>query len=254
MTVVGKENVTRSECRSGEKKNFGTTEHYAFRCTILCARHPSPGIMFDDELTPAQQRVLDYIVGFSRRHGGRFPRGSQIANEFGFTSSSSAYEHLLVLQRKGYIAAPKEGGWRRYRLTDKATSRPRGLPLLGSIPAGPTWYAEDVEAEWISGIDDLFPNAKAGDFLLTVDGDSMIGAGLESGMLALLRPNIVPAPRAICAVWVEGDGGTLKRVVPDGDVVRLVPENADFTERIVGAEDVIVQGVLQSALSITHFN
>lgn len=209
--------------------------------------------MFDDELTPAQQRVLNYIVGFSERNSGRFPRGSQIANEFGFTSSSSAYEHLLVLERKGYVVAPKEGGWRRYALTEKASRKRRGLPLAGSIPAGPTWYAEDLQEEWLDDVADLFPDTKPGDYLLTVDGDSMAGAGLRSGMLALMRPNAVPEPGSICAVWVAGDGGTLKRVYKEGEFVRLVPENPQYQERQVSAEDVAIQGVLLSAVSITNY-
>ncbi len=210
--------------------------------------------MFDDELTPAQQRVLNYIVAFCERNNGRFPRGSQIAHEFGFTSSSSAYEHLLMLERKGYISAPKEGGWRRYSLTDKAKEVGRGLPLAGSIPAGPTWYAEDPDVEWLEHITDLFPDTKPGDYLLAVDGDSMVEAGLHSGMLALMRPRINPQPGDICAVWVAGDGGTLKRVYPEGDFVRLVPENPSYDERLVSAEDVSIQGVLRSAVSATHYN
>ena len=243
------------ECgQAGLKEKLRYNRDLSFLLPHLMRPTSFPRIMFDDELTPAQQRVLDYIVGFSERNGGRFPRGSQIANEFGFTSSSSAYEHLLVLERKGYVAAPKSGGWRRYSLTGKATSRRRGLPLAGSIPAGPTWYGEDAEVEWLDHVADLFPDTQPGDYLLSVDGDSMAGAGLHSGMLALMRPDIVPRPGAICAVWVAGDGGTLKRVYADGEYVRLVPENPRYEERRVGAEEVSIQGVLLSAISITDFN
>ena len=243
------------ECdQAGLKEKLRYYRDFILPLHHLVRRTSFPRTMFDDELTLAQQRVLDYIVGFSERNGGRFPRGSQIANEFGFSSSSSAYEHLLVLERKGYVAAPKEGGWRRYALTEKAAGRRRGLPLAGSIPAGPTWYGEDAEVEWLKHVTDLFPHTQPGDYLLSVDGDSMTGAGLHSGMLALMRPDIVPRPGAICAVWVAGDGGTLKRVYADGEYVRLVPENPQYEERRVGAEEVSIQGVLLSAVSVTNYN
>ncbi len=205
------------------------------------------------DLTDKQRDVLAYIVRIAERSGSP-PSGRQIARHFGYSSPNAAFSHLRALERKGFLRNTGDA-WNCYAPTEAALDvKPSGLPHFGAIPAGPTWYAEDIEAEWISGIDDLFPNAEPGDFLLTVDGDSMIGAGLEPGMLALMRPNIVPKPRAICAVWVDGDGGTLKRVVPDGDVVHLIPENPDYKERVVGADGVVVQGVLQSALSITHFS
>ncbi|MDX1439085.1 MAG: LexA family transcriptional regulator [Rubricoccaceae bacterium] len=206
-----------------------------------------------DDLTPAQYRVLKYLVAFCQRNNGRFPRGSQIAREFGFTSSSSAYEHLLTLERKGYVTAPRRGGWRRYALTQKAMDLRRGIPLVGRISAGPTWHAEDAEPEWVTELTHILPGIRQGDYLLAVDGDSMHGAGLYPGMLALLRPGIVPNPGDICAVWVEGDGGTLKRVYHEGDCVRLAPENPAYDERIVGVDEVSIQGVLLSAISVTQY-
>lgn len=205
------------------------------------------------DLTIAQGRVLDFVVRFVERTG-KFPTASEVARGLAFSSLNAVYEQFKRLEDKGYLDPTKESGWRRYALTERATEDGERYPLFGRIPAGPTWYAEDVDVEWISGLDDLFPSAQSGDYFVTVDGDSMIDAGLEPGMLILMRPNIPPRPRDICAVWVEGSGGTLKRVVPDGEFIRLVPENPDYEEQLWEAEQVIIQGVLQAALSITHFH
>jgi SOS-response transcriptional repressor LexA len=52
----------------------------------------------------------------------------------------------------------------------------------------------------------------------------------------------------ICAVWVEGSGGTLKRVFREGATVRLVPENDAYEEAKHPADQVRVQGRLMAAV------
>jgi repressor LexA len=205
-------------------------------------------------LTPAQARVLDYVTGVVVERGG-FPSGPRIARRLGFRNSATAYEHLERLAAKGYLTVSRSegGGWRRYHLSERALARAGTvLPRLGRIPAGPL---TDIDADLdsvVSGVEDILP-ARAGDYLLEVDGDSMEGAGLLPGMLLLIRPEAEPAPGEICAVWVDGEGGTLKRVWVEGEEVRLVPENPAYTERRVPAESVRIQGVLIAALDVRRF-
>jgi len=123
---------------------------------------------------------------------------------------------------------------------------------LGTISAGmPTEPFGDTGG-WQLRIEDLVPEIADGDFFLTVEGDSMIGAGLEHGQYLVMRPNVPPQEGDVCAVWVEGYGSTLKKVYREGDVVRLVPANPDYDQIIVPAERVRIQGVLIAALAIRN--
>lgn len=128
-----------------------------------------------------------------------------------------------------------------------------GWPLLGQVPAGPLGgIAEDVR--WVHGLEDLL-GLRAGDFLLEVRGDSMNRLGIEDGMMAVLRPGAA-TPGAICALWVDGEGGTLKEVYPQEDgSVRLVPRSTNPRHRpvVIPAEQVRVQGRLIRVLGIKSF-
>ena len=54
------------------------------------------------ELTLAQRNVLDYINTF--REGCQCPPSrAEISANFGWRSANAAQEHLLALERKGYI-------------------------------------------------------------------------------------------------------------------------------------------------------
>jgi len=232
-------------------KNPGVYETGA---RVACILRDAPAPM-PPPLTSAQARVLDYVTGVVVERGS-FPSGPRIARNLGFRNPATVYEHLERLAARGYLSVSRSegGGWRRYHLTDRARARAGTVwPRLGRVPAGPL---TDLEADLdsvVAGVEDILPGARPGDYFLEVDGDSMEGAGLRPGMLLLMRPDAEPAPGEICAVWVDGEGGTLKRVWPEGPEVRLVPENPAYAERRVPLESVRIQGVLVAALDVRRF-
>jgi SOS-response transcriptional repressor LexA len=133
------------------------------------------------------------------------------------------------------------------------TSRPswRGC---GAIKAGiPSDPFDDEPEERITRIEDLVPGIRPDDFFLIIEGDSMIDAGLQPGQYVVIRPEMPQRNGEICAVWVEGNGATLKKVYFDHDLIRLVPANPDYPVQIYPAEDVRIQGVLVAALAIRNF-
>lgn len=204
------------------------------------------------DLTGKQREILDFLVSFQRDYG-RTPSGPELADAFDYSDHSTVYQHLRAIARKGYLEIVQSGRRSPLRITITEKSERllrKGWPLFGTIPAGPvsTVLAEDVRM--LEGIADLFPMLREDDYFLTVEGDSMIGAGLEEGMLLLMRPVTRIQPGAICAAWVEGEGGTLKRVYPEGDMIRLVPENERFPEKSYPADQVRIQGRLVAALTV----
>ncbi|MEL6610471.1 MAG: S24 family peptidase [Bacteroidota bacterium] len=128
---------------------------------------------------------------------------------------------------------------------------------MGSIPAGPLSDAlgDLDDSETLTRIEDLVPGLRPGDFRLLIDGDSMDEAGLLDGMTAFFRPNVRPAARQICAVYVEGEGGTVKRVEPHHHRVRLIPDSSNPVHVPVDlpADQVLVQGVLVASFSVRLF-
>lgn len=199
------------------------------------------------------------------QHSGRFPLVRELAQELGLVGESSLTRMLDALEQDRYIV--KQGGGqerhrRIYTLTRKAQSILPDLsallrvPLLGDIPAGPLAeaIAEAIEecAEWIDLGDGL--RVQAGDFFLTVKGDSMIGDGILPGDRVLLRPGIQVNNGEIAGVQIRRDTGafdsTLKHVHcrPNDDTVGLRASNPAYEEIVVAAEDVEVVGVYRGLL------
>lgn len=209
-----------------------------------------------DDLTSTQREVLEYLLRYREAHG-RTPSGPEIADQFGYSQPKTAYEHLRRIEKKGYlrITQPSTRAPLNVRPTDRALRLlSPGLPLLGAIPAGPvTEVGEEAEEYRVTSLGDLFPMMKSGDYLLRVDGDSMNDAGIREGTIALMRPEVEPSDGDICAVWVDGEGGTLKRVFQEEETVRLVPENDDYAPTVVPAERVRIQGVLVATVDISTF-
>ena len=58
--------------------------------------------------TDKQKAVLEFLWSFQERLG-RTPTGPEIARHFGFKDASSAYEHLRLLARKGYVQITRSG-------------------------------------------------------------------------------------------------------------------------------------------------
>jgi len=107
-----------------------------------------------------------------------------------------------------------------------------GLPLLGSIPAGPL-KESIVQAEDFVEVNSVL-KYRAGDFLLRTAGDSMTGDGIFDGDLVLLRPEVDLIPGEIAAVHAgENYESTLKHVFLEPEQVRLKAGNAAYRDIIV---------------------
>lgn len=208
------------------------------------------------QLTPRQREILEYIVSFQKRVG-RTPTGPEIATHFRFKDPSPAYQHLSLMEKKGFVELARAGQGKPMgiKLTDRAQNLfSTSWAVLGTIPAGPlSEVLAEETTQRIDRIDDLIPDLQPGDFFLSVSGDSMIEAGLVPGQYVIVRPGLVPKSGDICAVWVEGQGSTLKQIFFEDGVVRLQPANSIYKAQVYPAEIVRVQGVLVAALSIEKF-
>jgi repressor LexA len=129
-------------------------------------------------------------------------------------------------------------------------ARQQGLPLLGCITAGPLAEVLQGADTFVQGLEDVLPY-KTGDFLLTVQGDSMIGDGIHNGDRVLVRPNIQLHNGEIAAVHVgEEYCATLKHVhfEQSGKVVKLRASNPAYADIRVPAAEVRIVGVYRGLI------
>ncbi|EAQ97879.1 transcriptional repressor LexA [Congregibacter litoralis] len=181
------------------------------------------------KLTARQEQVLDVI----RRHIGATgmpPTRADIAKELGFKSANAAEEHLKALARKGAIEIVP-GASRGIRLPEDA-----GLPIVGKVAAGePILAAENVEDHCAVDPSMFHPPA---DYLLRVEGDSMINVGIHDGDLLAVHSTPVADNGAIVVARID-DEVTVKRLKRGRDKrhLQLLPENDHLSPITVDLAD-----------------
>jgi len=175
-------------------------------------------------LTARQQQILDWI----RAHietAGMPPTRAEIATGLGFSTASSAEDHLQALAKKGAIEL-MAGTSRGLRLRDLPGTPIQGtLPLVGRVAAGhPILAAEHIEGRYRIDPTLFSPSA---DFLLRVRGASMQDAGILDGDLLAVHKT-AEARSGQVVVARLGDEVTVKRLKRRGRDIVLLPENAAF--------------------------
>ena len=144
--------------------------------------------------------VADKVRSFYRTHK-RMPSITELMGMLSLSSRSSAFYVANQLISEGVIGKDKQG-----KLIPAA-----GLysaPLLGHIRAGFAAPAEEELADTITIGEYLLPKPDAS-YLLTVEGDSMQDAGIQSGdMIVFERTKDVKVGDIVVAL--TEDGYTLK--------------------------------------------
>ena len=188
-----------------------------------------------EQLTPRQQQVLDCIAGHIDDNGYP-PTLREIAAALKVSGTLGVIKHLQALEKKGYLEK-ETGSSRGLRLVGREENRrmESGLPLpvVGRVAAGALQPAIEESDEAVS-VDRS--QARVGDFLLRVKGDSMIEAGILDGDLAQVRPQQTAQNGEIVVVLID-DEATLKRFYREGDTIRLQPENKSMQPIIVKEDD-----------------
>jgi repressor LexA len=174
-------------------------------------------------LTKRQEEILDFIVGRVRDEGFP-PTLKEMAERFGLASPNAARDHVLALERKGFLKRTGDKS-RALSLSPSlraAAAAPRGWPLLGVVPAGTPVLAEENFEGYVD-LNELFGRGD-GTFLLKVSGESMIGAGINDGDLVVVRHQEQITSGEIGVAVVAGEV-TVKRLFHEQGSWRLQPEN-----------------------------
>lgn len=188
-------------------------------------------------LTNTQSNVLAFVEESSAQNGHP-PTMKEVARHFGWSSTSTAQQHLGALQKKGRLArTPKSPRALRVikPLREVGSDQTVAVPLVGRITAGSPVFALEEAEEVLPLPRALFRGNSL--FALRVKGDSMIEAGIFDRDIAVLRFGPDFSDGDIAAVVVNEEA-TLKRIFKTKRGVRLHAENPAYPDRLVPSEQI----------------
>lgn len=194
------------------------------------------------EPTVKQQQLLTYLDR-QINETGRTPSLRQAAADLG-VSHGAVSQMIRVLEEKGLIRRA-----RRYSRTLHLINRsgqPGGatrwleMPIIGRISAGLPLYAQQ---EWDGSLvvdADLFQGQHL--FALRVRGDSMTGAAILDGDLAICQPCQYAENGEIVVALIRQEEATVKRFYRRAGHIELRPENPAYPTLFYGFDEILVQG------------
>jgi repressor LexA len=172
---------------------------------------------------------------------GHAPSLAEIADEFGFASRNAAQKHVQALVADGLIELVP-GQKRGIRMIGgRRSDQLLALPVLGRVAAG-TPIGNDIESDrqlWLDrGLFSLTP-----DYLLKVQGDSMIDDGILDGDLVGVHRSSEARTGQTVIARVDGEL-TIKRFEPGRWSIRLLPRNPAHAPIVVEPhQDFAIEGL-----------
>ena len=193
-------------------------------------------------LTVRQKEVLEFIRTFISRH--RFPPTIREIAGFFKVSPKSAHDHVRAMEKKGFLSFNKNHS-RTIEVLAGAGIREDGLrriPVLGTVAAGNPVFADENMEDSLSVSEKLLKNGEY--FALRVKGESMTGAGIFDGDLAIIARDCQARDGDIVVALLNDENATLKRFYLEKNRVRLEAENPEFKTRYAQKRNVLILGRL----------
>jgi repressor LexA len=166
---------------------------------------------------------------------------------------------VVKLPEQATAAAPPKGrGAFRPTLVEPTPGAPsapasndvRELPVLGRIAAGTPIEAIQHERDRLQVPETILGAGEH--FVLEVQGDSMIQAGILDGDFVVIRKTNSANSGEIVVALVMGEEATLKRLRRKGASIALEAANPAYETRIFGPDQVQVQGKLVGLIRRYH--
>ena len=187
------------------------------------------------KISKKQSEILEYMKNEILNRG--FPPSvREICEAVNLKSTSSVHSHLETLEKNGYIRRDPTKP-RAIEIVDDNFNLVRretvNVPIIGKVAAGePLLAVQNVEG-YFPIPSEYMPNKQT--FMLVVQGDSMINAGIFSGDYVVVEKQ-ENAENGDKVVALVEDSATIKTFYKEKDHIRLQPEN-DFMDPIVISPD-----------------
>lgn len=174
------------------------------------------------------------------RETRRLPSYREMLSLFGYRSKNAVYGVVNKLEEAGYLRRDDAG---KITLTERLT---RSIKLLGRVEAGFPSPAEEELVDLMS-LDEYLVRRPEATYMLTVNGDSMMDAGIHPGDLVLVeRGGAAPRSGDIVIAQVDGEW-TLKYFRKQGRSVRLEPANKKY-EAIEPKQSLVIGGIVKAVV------
>src|SRR5690625_3086682 len=185
------------------------------------------------KLSKRQQMIYDFICNEVEMKGYP-PSVREIAKAVGLASSSTVHGHLERIENKGYIrrdpTKPRAIEILDQSMNNATKDMARYAPIIGKVTAGiPITAIENIEE--YAPVPSSISHANDNLFILEVEGESMINAGILNGDKVIVKQQSTAENGEIVVAMTDEDEATVKRFYKEADHFRLQPEN-DLMEPI----------------------
>ena len=177
------------------------------------------------------------LVRYYRKHRS-LPTYEEMTGLFSLNSKGSLYKYVDKFVEDGLVGK-SEGG----KLVP--TTKLYGLRVLGSVQAGFPSPAEEELVDTLSLDEFLIQNPTAS-YLLQVNGDSMIDAGIMEGDMVIVDRSRSAISGDIVVAQI-GNEWTMKYLVRRGENIFLRPANKKYPD-IHPDEELSIAGVVTSVV------
>ena len=199
-------------------------------------------------LTHQQEKLLQFINNFQLKSNVT-PSFDEMKDGLGLKSKSGIHRILSALEERGYIKKLNNRARAIEVLkfpnnkTEYSNNNSFTIPILGKIAAGHPIEAITDNTNYIDIPQSLL--GKGEYFLLEVEGDSMINAGIFDGDQVIIEKRNDAKNGEIVVALIDNNEATLKRIYKRGQQLALQPENPNFKTVIYGPDRVQIQGILK---------
>ncbi|MEN8709029.1 MAG: transcriptional repressor LexA [Paracoccaceae bacterium] len=202
-------------------------------------------------LTSKQLQLLNYIESHTQKHGVT-PSFDEMKDALGLRSKSGIHRLITGLEERGFIRRLANRARAIEVIRSNETpetsaamqigeaANTNQVPFLGRIAAG-----LPIQAQFENMSTDVPPSmlSQSGKhYALEVTGDSMVGVGIITGDIVVIRETSDARDGDIVVAQIEGYEATLKTYKRDGGDVVLVSENPNYPPRRIPNGHVSIQG------------
>ena len=177
------------------------------------------------------EEIYEYIKGFIDENS--FPPSvREIGEKFSIKSTSTVHYYLEKLRERGLIT--QDSNKKRAFSVKQNRSQSNYVPLVGNVSAGTGILAiENIEGEFPLPRD-MFIGKDL--FMLRVEGDSMIEAGIADGDFVIVHSqNDAETNEIVVVLWQ--DKATVKRLRAVTPNLVLHPENSEMEDIVISPDE-----------------
>ena len=207
--------------------------------------------IFITMLTFQQEKLLKFIIDYQKQNNVT-PSFDEMKDGLDLKSKSGIHRIVSALEERGYIKKLNNRARaieiiKNVNLIDTESGKNKNniisIPILGKIAAGLPIEAISDNTNYIELPETLLKKGEY--FILNVEGDSMIEAGIFDGDQVVVRKANDANNGEIVVALIDNNEATLKRIFKRGQQVALQPENSNYKTVIYGPDRIQIQGVLK---------